>query len=230
MTWNEITQRAHAPYSGRMEACIVVGKSGMAYPGVRIENSSFPLSIHAEQAALGFCLSSGDVPNALIYQKRNEESYFWEKELSVPIIETNDIHAMQFASGTEIFDNDDVYLNLQVLSSRAQCQYSNFRVAALLETESGYVPGVNIEFSDWQRGLCAERVAISRAISSGVIIGSKINIYANKGDFISPCGGCRQVMIEHLPQGVVSLHHPNNSLSTYRTKDLLPYAFTSLTQ
>ena len=75
--------------------------------------------------------------------------------------------------------------------------YSKFEVGAALETESGKIyTGCNVENSSFGLSMCAERVAIFKAVSDGETKFKRIAIVADTKDPVSPCGACRQVMSE----------------------------------
>jgi homotetrameric cytidine deaminase len=103
---------------------------------------------------------------------------------------------------------------------------SNFPVVALMRTEQGWIGGVNIETADWQQGLCAERITLAKAISHGLGLPLEWRITAFKGEFISPCGACRQVLAEHNHDAEVWMHHPDHSLSRHTVSQFLPLSFT----
>jgi len=218
---------SYAPFSDFEEYCLVEGKSGLFYPGTRIENISFPLTISAVRAAICSCLANDDRPVSIFQNEHYSELLdFWKQEYSIKRID-------KLPDSPDLFDpliKGDINLmtTLQDLTHNCVTPHSDFPVTALLETDSGYIAGVNIEVSAWSLGLCAERTAISRAITAGY--GDKLrrmHIYAPKGDFISPCGSCRQVLSDIMPRQQVVLHHGNQTTSTHFVKDLLPYGFTS---
>lgn len=218
--------KSYSSYSGKQEFCFLEGTSGIIYPGVRIENISFPLTIPAIQAAVCSCLGNSDQPAVLYYQNTlSNNASFWIDEYSLSVKQA-------------IPDSSDMYnplmmplqnkiSELKELSKKAVVPHSEFPVSALLETQDGVIPGVNIEVSAWNLGLCAERVAIARALAAGYTEFEGIHIYAPNGDFISPCGACRQVMAEWLPDKKIELHHGDGTTSTHYTSHLLPYGFTS---
>jgi homotetrameric cytidine deaminase len=109
----------------------------------------------------------------------------------------------------------------------AKVEESNFPVAALLETEKGFFSGVNIECSSWSMGLCAERIAIAKALSFGCQQLKTLHIHTRDGEFSSPCGACRQVLIEHMPKRQIHLYHADHSKSIHFCNDLLPHSFQS---
>ena len=78
---------------------------------------------------------------------------------------------------------------------RAYAPYSNYPVGAALRTKTGRLyTGVNIENAAYPHTMCAERVAIFKAVSEGETEFEVIAVVTNNGG--SPCGGCRQVMAE----------------------------------
>ena len=93
-------------------------------------------------------------------------------------------------------DNELVSLAKKELKN-SYSPYSGFKVAAALITKNGKVyTGANIENSSYSATVCAERVALFKAISNGERGFEAIAIVCEKGDFCYPCGVCRQVMME----------------------------------
>ena len=232
MNWEILLSRSYVPYSGQQAACLVKGQDNRFYPGVRIENIAFPDTIDEKQIAIFTCLSEGDKPSQLIIPKgvntNSEIIKFWEKEYNLTCVRIDDI------------DNIPVYeehipLNIEIkkclieLLDKAVVPHSDFPVSALVKTPDGFISGVNIECSEWRLGLCAERLAISKAISQGKHTLQEIYVHTRFGEFSSPCGACRQVMIEHMPHHPVHLFHSNGSESFHITSHLLPYSFQSST-
>ena len=109
---------------------------------------------------------------------------------------------------------------------RAYVPYSNYRVGAALRTKSGRVyTGVNIETAAYPTTMCAERVAVFKAVSDGELDFDAIAVVTDNGG--SPCGGCRQVLAEFsldtlvfIADGEGRLHHE------ITVGGLLPEAFT----
>ena len=83
--------------------------------------------------------------------------------------------------------------------------YSKFKVGAALITDGVVYTGCNIENSSFGATICAERCAISKAVSEGHKNIQKIAIVSSSGDFTPPCGICRQVMEEFMADGTVVL-------------------------
>jgi cytidine deaminase len=109
---------------------------------------------------------------------------------------------------------------------RAYVPYSNYPVGAALRTKNGKVyTGVNIENAAYPQTMCAERVAIFKAVSEGEKEFDVISVVTNNGG--SPCGGCRQVMAEFgLDTIVLMADGEGNLVKETTVKELLPEAFT----
>lgn len=122
-------------------------------------------------------------------------------------------------------------LDLVVENSRhAYVPYSHFPVSAVLLAKNGQVfTGVNIENASFGLTNCAERTAIFKAVSEGVLDFSEIVIYGETEKPISPCGACRQVMAEFFEQDLkVTLVAKDKSTVEMTVGELLPYSFTDL--
>lgn len=107
---------------------------------------------------------------------------------------------------------------------RAYAPYSNFKVGAALRTRSGRVyTGCNIENAAFGPSVCAERTAMFKAISEGEREFEAIAVVTQNG--VSPCGTCRQVMMEFAPHMTVIIADTQGSVRTTTIDDLLPDAF-----
>ena len=109
---------------------------------------------------------------------------------------------------------------------RAYVPYSNYAVGSALRTKTGRIyTGVNVENAAYPHTMCAERVAIFKAISDGEKEFEVISVVTDNGG--SPCGGCRQVMAEFALDMIVLMADGNGKLIKETTvKELLPEAFT----
>ncbi len=109
---------------------------------------------------------------------------------------------------------------------RAYAPYSNYRVGAALRAKSGKIyTGVNVENAAYPQTMCAERVAIFKAVSEGEMEFEMIAVATDNGG--SPCGGCRQVMAEFGLDAIVLIADGEGRLQKQMTVDeLLPEAFT----
>jgi cytidine deaminase len=109
---------------------------------------------------------------------------------------------------------------------RAMSLFSNFPVGAALETKSGKIySGCNIEVSSYSLTICAERVAIFKAISEGESEFKTIVVAADTKEFCPPCGACRQVLAEYAPDIKIVLLNSKGVTKETTISDLLPEAF-----
>ena len=109
---------------------------------------------------------------------------------------------------------------------RAYAPYSHYPVGASLRTKTGRIfTGVNVENAAYPQTMCAERIAIFKAVSEGEKEFEIITVVTDNGG--SPCGGCRQVMAEFGLDTIVIFADGNGRIVKETTvKDLLPEAFT----
>jgi cytidine deaminase len=107
----------------------------------------------------------------------------------------------------------------------AYAPYSNYPVGAALLTASGRIyDGVNIENAAYPTGICAERVAVFKAVSEGERAINVVVIATSNGG--TPCGACRQVMAEFgLDTWVILVDQQGNITMQTSLADLLPGAF-----
>ncbi|XP_003383498.1 PREDICTED: cytidine deaminase-like [Amphimedon queenslandica] len=130
-------------------------------------------------------------------------------------------------------DNEDLVQAALEARSRAHCPYSNFQVGAALRTKSGkVVTGSNIENAAYPLSTCAERVAITKCVSSlenkddkkivAIAVATKLD-----DQFPSPCGGCRQIIAEFGWDSncQVILVKASGATTTTSIQELLPKAF-----
>lgn len=223
--------QAYVPYSGKQMICIAESASGKYYAGVRIENISFPLSISAVQAACSICLSEGETPVRLYLKEASaEQLHTWKEEFGLDVQFRDDLTTFKTEQLLQKEPlPDSVKTHLKNLLAAAVTPNSDFPVSALLFCEDGYFEGVNVEISDWNQGLCAERVALCKALAAGYREFERMEVHTRDGEFSSPCGACRQVLIEHLPYHTIVMHHADGSTSEHKTVDLLPLSFKSST-
>jgi len=110
----------------------------------------------------------------------------------------------------------------------AHAPYSNFRVGAALRAKSGQVyTGCNVENATYGLTLCAERVAVFKAISEGDRGFEAIAIVAASDRLTPPCGACRQVLWEFCGDIEVILANLKGEVEVTRVTSLLPQPFDS---
>lgn len=218
----------YTPYSGEISVCVAKSVKGNYFPGVRVENISYPLTINAAQSAIFSCLSEREQPKAIYVDKpAAREVEFWKQEFNVWVHSFDELGNIPFKRVVQQIENKKINQQLQHLLDDAITPNSSFPVAALLKTDEGFVSGVNIECSEWSLGLCAERVAISKALAYGITDLRALYLQTRDGEYSSPCGACRQVLVEHMSHHPVHLFHGDHTHSVHYTSDLLPYSFRS---
>ena len=117
------------------------------------------------------------------------------------------------------------------LLDKAYAPYSKFHVACLVLMKDGkYIPGVNVENASYGATLCAERNAITTAVSMGYKKGDfdKIYLMVSGEKLSTPCFMCRQVITEFFDKdSEIVLMGKNGDSSTYKVSDMCPYPFDS---
>ena len=126
--------------------------------------------------------------------------------------------------------DDDSKPNLvvaaRVARERAIATYSDFKVGAALETADGrIVTGCNLENSTYGLTMCAERVAMFKALSEGHRAFKRIAVVADTDQPTTPCGACRQVLWEFGGNLEVILANLHVVQSRHQLKELLPHPF-----
>ena len=115
------------------------------------------------------------------------------------------------------------------LLDRAYAPYSKFHVSAVLEMKDGkYIPGVNVENASYGATICAERNAITTAISMGYKKGdfNKIYIMVSGEKLSMPCFMCRQVICEFFDKDAeIILVGKNAEMAHHTVSEICPYPF-----
>lgn len=108
----------------------------------------------------------------------------------------------------------------------AHAPYSNFKVGAAVETKNGKIfTGCNVENASYGLTICAERVAIFKAISEGETEFTQIAVVADTSELTPPCGACRQIIWEFCGDIPVIFSNLEGVTETLQMKELLPRAF-----
>ena len=111
-------------------------------------------------------------------------------------------------------------------SEKAYVPYSNFPVGAAVLTEGGQVfSGCNVSNASYGLGMCAERVAVFKAVSSGYTTIEAVVVVTPTDGPTPPCGACRQVINEFGSQAHVFSFDESDSSKHWTLKELLPDAF-----
>jgi len=108
----------------------------------------------------------------------------------------------------------------------AHAPYSHFRVGAALRAKSGRIfTGCNIENSTFGLTLCAERVAVFKALSEGERAFDAVAVVAETERLTPPCGACRQILWEFCRDAEIVLANLSGQIEVRRISDLFPEAF-----
>jgi cytidine deaminase len=109
---------------------------------------------------------------------------------------------------------------------RSHAPFSKFRVGAAVETVDGKIfTGCNIESASFGLTVCAERVAVWKALSEGETRFKRVAIVADTEQLTPPCGTCRQIIWEFCRDATVTLANLRGQSETDEVSDLLPRAF-----
>ncbi|MHB8410574.1 MAG: cytidine deaminase [Candidatus Acidiferrales bacterium] len=110
----------------------------------------------------------------------------------------------------------------------AHAPFSEFRVGAAVRTKSGRTfGGCNVENASYGLTICAERVAIFKAISEGESEFDAIAVVADTDELTPPCGACRQIIWEFCGDVPVILANLKGKIERERSSKLLPRPFDS---
>ena len=109
---------------------------------------------------------------------------------------------------------------------RAHAPFSRFKVGAALRTRTGeVVTGCNVENASYGLTLCAERVAVFKAVSEGIRSFEAIAVVADSRRLTPPCGPCRQILWEFCGDITVHMSDLHGRTRTMRLSELLPFPF-----
>lgn len=109
---------------------------------------------------------------------------------------------------------------------RALARYSGFKVGAALQSTGKKVhSGCNIENASYGLSVCAERVALLKALSEGAKTFRALAVVTGAEKVTPPCGACRQLLWEYCGDIPVYLANTRGRSKTYRLKELLPHPF-----
>ena len=104
--------------------------------------------------------------------------------------------------------------------------FSKFLVGAAIEDQNGRIhTGCNVENATYGLTLCAERVAVFKAISEGVREFRRVAVAADTENLTPPCGACRQILWEFCGDVELVLVNLSGKTETYQLKDLFPKPF-----
>ncbi|MBZ5577538.1 MAG: cytidine deaminase [Acidobacteriia bacterium] len=104
--------------------------------------------------------------------------------------------------------------------------FSKFKVGAAIEGLDGRIhTGCNVENATYGLTMCAERVAVYKAVSEGARRFKRVAVAAESDNLTPPCGACRQILWEFCGDVEIVLVNPRGKIETFRLKDLFPRPF-----
>ena len=235
---------AWTPYSHNPSVAFLVFEDSNWIPGVRIESASFPLTIPELINAVSTMHALKRQKPVLIHFSnkvtRSDVSYLEDLNWNplgpstqhTLILTENIPDSLKEFPLSPIIDRpdlDDVAGFIQLARSYATYAYvpeSDFPVSCILETNEGQlIPGVNVEHADWTRTLCAERNALSTAISYGFKNIQCYYLSCSKAAGCTPCGACRQLIAELSPDAKLWMDQGNQPPLPTSPDELLPASF-----
>lgn len=123
-------------------------------------------------------------------------------------------------------DSDRLIASARAAREFASAPYSNFKVGAALLTRDGTIySGCNVENATYALTVCAERVALLKAISEGAREFTTIAVVADTASPTPPCGPCRQLLWEYCGDIVVIMANLTQETARLRMSELLPLPF-----
>ena len=123
-------------------------------------------------------------------------------------------------------DLENMFELAEEVRKHSYCEYSGFRVGASVRAESGKVyTGCNVENSSYGATMCAERVAIYKAIANGERRITDVLVVTDSPDGWPPCGLCRQVISEFASKTMVHIANTKGIQKSVAFDDLMPMAF-----
>ncbi|MGO9641034.1 MAG: cytidine deaminase [Candidatus Acidiferrales bacterium] len=125
-------------------------------------------------------------------------------------------------------DHDALIAAALAAREHAHAPFSSFRVGAAVRAKSGRVfTGCNVENATYGLTICAERVAIFKAMSEGERGFDAVAVAADTETLTPPCGACRQIIWEFCGDAEIILANLKGKVETYRMSQLFPKPFDS---
>ena len=238
-----IATRSYVPYSGEPAGIVILLEDGSLIAGVRVENASFPLTISALQNAIttayslqrtDFSILVSTIPftEAELAYTSALGAFQWELVAANILMVAGAHHPdptdfLPLSKSTSFQTPEEGILAARASASKAFVPHSQFPVGCAVSTNSSQtVLGVNVEHSDWSKILCAERNALSTMVSYDLGEAQEIFVSCVKLAGASPCGACRQVIVELAPQATVWMDFGSEKPQAMKAKDLLPGHFS----
>ena len=118
---------------------------------------------------------------------------------------------------------DDLLKRARTARESSYAPYSEYRVGAALETADGTVfTGCNIENANYSNSVHAEELALAEAVRQGYREFDRIAVSSSELDGVTPCGMCRQSLVEFCPEDLDILCDEGDSVATYTLGELSP--------
>ena len=233
---------AFVPYSRTPRAAVVLLSDGAWLCGVRIENASHSLVIQAFPAAIAVAVATGrrDIQAVVLSgDARPGEIAYAAGGLMASLTQYTPDAFVASASlpalgerlvlGNREYSAQSASDSIALARSAAAFAWvpeSDFPVGCVLVDADGAVyRGANVEHPDWHYTLCAERVALASAQSEGAADPRHLYVSCVKDASGSPCGACRQVMIEKAPNALVWVDRGSAPAYKFAPEELLPASF-----
>lgn len=237
-----LAQRSRVPFSNRPEGVVLLLDDGRTVPGVRLDSTSFPLTIPAATAA--WCIAQVVAPQAAIVAAASSseilaadgeplhtdfgldrvETLPWatvRPNTSLPHLSD---WATPFLVGRVETPGEGVAM-ARTVAVRARVPASDFPVGCVGQLPDGrLVGGVNVEVDDWTRSLCAERTLVSLVAAYGLDTPTDLYLTCLKAS-CTPCGGCRQVLMDQFPAATIWMDRGEAAPERTSPPLLLPGAF-----
>jgi len=124
------------------------------------------------------------------------------------------------------YDEADLLRRARAVRSRAYAPYSHFHVGAVVVTPTATYEGVNVENASYRMTTCAEQTAIARMVAEGdrgPILA--VAVVGDGADPCTPCGACRQTILEFGPEATVYASGDGGSPLVARIAELIPHGF-----
>jgi homotetrameric cytidine deaminase len=240
---NAFASRSYSPYSGQQSGCVALLSDGTWVPGVRVENASYPLLISATLNALTTAIAE-DRWDFVAFVSSDPISHV-ERDLLEPFLGGLNVDANvviwdgalpRLGDGLRAVHADVIGDDASGLgwarrtAASAWTPESDFPVGCILGSSTGgYTKGVNVEHPDWNLGICAERNALGTAITYGLDRVDSIYLSCLKDPAGTPCGACRQVLVEHAAEMRVIMDRTPNPPESTTPAALLPDYFAGET-
>ncbi len=118
---------------------------------------------------------------------------------------------------------------LEKLLNNSYAKYSKYRVSAICVMKDGKeIPGVNVENASYGATICAERVAITNAVTLGYKKGdfNELHVMVDSDKLGMPCFMCRQVICEFFDQEDKVFVYARDNMESFKVKEICPFPFT----